>query len=466
MKKTNQRTESDSLGKIQIPKDSYFGSNTMRALKNFQISDELAPSVFRESLGLVKLAAAKSNHKLKIIDSKQFKAIKKATEEFIEGQFNEDFILDTFQAGAGTSYNMNANEIIANRANEILKGKKGEYAFVHPNNHVNYGQSTNDTIPTATKIATLLSTPELLSEIASLEESFEAIAIKHQDTLKVARTHLQDAVPISLGQSFDSYREALKKSREQIEAQSQTLQVLGVGGTAVGTGINTDPKYKQLVIKNLTEITGIYFESGSNLTEMANNFTDFMNFSGALRSLATNLLNISLDLKLMNTGPKTGFLEITLPPVQPGSSIMPGKINPSIPECLEMICMQVLGNDKVIELAAQRSNFELNVFCPLIMKNLLESINILTNGLKMFSKLAIKGLKVNTKEIQEQYENSLVTATALAPHIGYKETADIVKSSLKYGHSIKEEVEKRKLLSTKKLEKIFSVQNQTQPNKI
>ncbi len=460
------RTETDSLGKISIPIDAYYGSNTARALNNFQISSLKAPSVFREALGLVKLAALESNHSLKIITAKEYKAAKKATEEFIEGKFNDDFTLDAFQAGAGTSYNMNANEIIANRANEILKGEKGQYAVVHPNNHVNYGQSTNDVIPTATKIATLFLTPALLHEIAELEKSLNNIAKKHNKTIKVGRTHLQDAVPISLGQEFEAYSQALKRSREFIADQSQELQILGIGGTAVGTGINSHPKYKDLTVKNLSKLSGIKFSSGKNLTEMANNYAPFMNFSAALRSLATNLLNISSDLKLMNTGPKTGFSEITLPPVQPGSSIMPGKINPSIPECLEMICFDVLGADRSIELAAQRSNFELNTYCPLIMHKLSHSIQVLTNGLSMFREFAIEGLIINEKHIKHSYENSLATATALAPHIGYKATADVVKNALKNGHSIKEEVLKQKLLPLKKLEKILSPENTTKANSV
>ncbi|MBI4231993.1 aspartate ammonia-lyase, partial [Candidatus Peregrinibacteria bacterium] len=277
------RTEEDSLGRIKVPKEAYYGTTTARALRNFQISGQTAPNVFREGLGLVKLAAAKTNCTLKELDEKPAKAIMKAAEEFIEGKFNSDFKLDVLQAGAGTSYNMNANEIIANRANELLKAPKGSYAYVHPNNHVNMAQSTNDVMPTATRIAILLSLPELLKSIGLTESSLEKIAKKYAKLIKVGRTHNQDAVPITLGQEFDSYAEALRKSREFIEERSIDLQTLGIGGTAVGTGINAHPKYQSLMIKILSLLTGVEFKAGKNLTELANNMNAFMNFSSSLK---------------------------------------------------------------------------------------------------------------------------------------------------------------------------------------
>ncbi|MDA1060510.1 MAG: aspartate ammonia-lyase [bacterium] len=448
-----KRTEKDSMGQVQLDANAYYGAFTQRAKNNFQISGQRAPTVFKEALGLVKLAAAQSNGSLKLLNSKQKTAIERACQEFIAGKFDNEFTLDIFQAGAGTSYNMNSNEIIANRANEILKGKKGEYKFVHPNNHVNMGQSTNDVIPTVTRIASLLLLPDLLREIKELEEELGRKAKEGKKITKVGRTHLQDAVPITFGQSFDAYKEALRKSREFIENQSQNLQILGIGGTATGTGINAHPRYKSLMIKNLSKLTGIKFKSAKNLTETSNNMNALMNFSASLRSLAVNLLNFCGDLKLLSMGPKAGISEIILPAVQPGSSIMPGKINPSIPECTEMICLQVLGNDRVIELAAQKSQFELNVFCPIIMPNLLQSILILTNGLKTLRERCIKDLKIDKERTQYLFENSLATATALVPEIGYSLTAEIVKSALKNNHTIKEEVLKRKLFTEKQLSK-------------
>lgn len=458
------RSEKDSLGTVNVPLTAYFGSATQRALDNFHISELKAPNTFKRALGIIKLAAAQTHEHLGLLKKNQAKAIKQACQEFIDGKFDEDFTLDAFQAGAGTSYNMNANEIIANRANELLGGKKGEYKYVHPNNDVNMGQSTNDVIPTVTRLATLLLIPDLLKALAEAEKEFAKIAATHKSTVKVGRTHLMDAVPISLGQEFDSYKEALQKSKKFIETQSKELLVLGIGGTAVGTGINAHPKYKDLIVKNLKKLTGLAFTSGKNLTEVANNMNDFLNFSASLRSLTSNLLNISGDLKLMNMGPKAGISEITLPEVQAGSSIMPGKVNPSIIECLEMICMQTLGNDKVIEIAAQKSQFELNVYCPIIMKNLLESISLLTNGLKTLTSLALRNLSINTKQIRKLFEHSVCTATALNPHLGYDLTAEIVKSALKKEISIKEEVISRKLLNEKQIDEILDKSHTIHPS--
>jgi aspartate ammonia-lyase len=455
IKKNNKRTEKDLLGSVEIPKNAYYGTTTQRAINNFQISGLTSPKVFHESLGIVKLAAAKSNIHLNLINKKDGEAIIKACEEFIEGRFENEFILDIFQAGAGTSYNMNANEIIANRANEILKAPKGSYKFIHPNNHVNMGQSTNDVIPTATKIAILFSLPKLLKAIAELESELNKKSKKYAKINKVGRTHLQDGVPISMGQVFDSYKEAIKKSREFIELTSENLQILGIGATAVGTGITSHPKYKDLTIKNLTELTGIEFKSAKNLTESINNFNDFLNFSSGLKGLSTNLLNISETLKIMASGPKAGLNEITIPAVQPGSSIMPGKINPSIIEALEMICLQICGNDKTIEMSAQKSQFELNIFCPVIMHNILYSMEILANGINMFTNLCLKNLQVNTKKIKDEIENSLCTATALTPHIGYEKTAKVVADALKNHSTIRKEVLKKNILTEKKLNEII-----------
>ncbi|MBD3360763.1 aspartate ammonia-lyase, partial [Candidatus Peregrinibacteria bacterium] len=287
-----------------------------------------------------------------------------------------------------------------------------------------------------------------------------------KNTIKVGRTHLQDAVPITFGQEFYAYKEALKNSKKFLKQQSEKLKILGIGGTALGTGINTDPGYTKLMIKNLSEITKIQFKPAKNLTETTHNMNVFMNFSSALRSLATNLLNISNDLKILSMGPKAGINEISLPEVQPGSSIMPGKVNPSIPECMEMICLHVLGNDKTIELSAQKSQLDMNVMCPVIMYNILQSTEILTNGIKTFTDLCIKDLKVNEKRTQQLFEKSLCTATALVPYIGYSLTADIVKSALKNNRTIREEILKRRLYTKEELNKILSPKSTTNPSKI
>jgi len=440
---------------------TYTGDFTKLGHKNFQISDITAPKVFQKALGIVKLAAAISNDQLKLLKSTHAKAIQKAALEFAELKYDSQFTLDVFQAGAGTSYNMNANEVIASRANEIAKTKE-----IHPNNHVNMAQSTNDVIPTTTRVAILLITPELTQEAKRLESELTKIARKHKKLVKTGRTHLQDAVPISFAQEIDSFVQAIKKSREFIEQEAKKLQIISIGGTAVGTGINTDPKYRTTVVKNLSKITKINFKSAKNLTEIANNMNAFLNYSAALRSLSINLHNLSNNLKLMNMGPKAGLSEINLPEVQPGSSIMPGKINPSICECMDMICFQVLGNDKVIEVACQKSHFELNTTCPIIMHNLVQSVQILTSGMKMLREKAIKGLTVNKKRIESLYEQSLVTATALSPYIGYKTTADVVKKALEKDITIKEEILKRGLLSEKELSAILSIKRTTRPAKI
>jgi len=436
------------------------GEFTQKALSNFQISGITSPRQFTKALGNVKLAAAKANNTLGLLNDDEFQAIKLASKEFISGEFDHLFSIDIFQAGAGTSYNMNSNEIIAERANEI-----NTQLSIHPNNHINIAQSTNDVIPTATKIAILDQLPQLYKALEALETTLKLLAEKHKNSLKIGRTHLQDAVPITFGQEFDAYLKAIEKSHKLIINNAEELHELGIGGTAVGTGINTDPEYKKLVVDNLSEITGLSLKSGENLTEMANNFSGFQNLSSALKSLCTNLVNISFDLKIMNTGPKAGLREITLPEVQPGSSIMPGKVNPSIPECLDMILFQVCGNHTTIELAAQRSNFELNVFCPIIMYNLLQSIEILANGINMFNEKALKNMQINTETAEEELEKSLAHATALSPYIGYKETAEIVKDALKNNTTIKSEVLSKNLLTEEELKEILSVERTTGPSK-
>lgn len=439
------REEKDTLGTMKVPRDSYFGAFTQRAINNFKISGITAPVVFQKALGIVKLAALKANTEIGLLTDKQSHAIQKACEEFIDGKFTKEFCLDIFQAGAGTSYNMNANEIIANRANELLGGKKGKYEYIHPNNHVNMAQSTNDVIPVAVRIAVLLMLPDFLKEIENLEKDLEKKAKTYKNSAKVGRTHLQDAVPITFGQEFDSYKEAIRKSRLFILRQSEDLKILGIGGTAVGTGINADPKYKNLAIKYLSNLTGIKFTSTKNLTETIHNMNSFMNFSAAIRSLAVDILNFSNDMKLLSMGPRAGISEISLPELQPGSSIMPGKNNPAVPESMEMVCYHILGNDKTIELAAQRSQLELNAMCPVIMYNLLQSIQLLTKGINTFTELCIKNIKVNEERAKMLIDRSLITATSLCPRIGYQKTAEIVKAALKNDTTIAEELKKRGL---------------------
>lgn len=439
------RVEKDALGKTNVPIDAYFGAFTSRAKENFQISGQVAPKIFVQALGLVKLCAAETNLELNLIDKKYKKALLQACNEFMEGKFPSQLPIDIFQAGAGTSYNMNANEIIANRANELLKAPKGSYKYLHPNNHINLGQSTNDVIPTALRLATLLSLPGLHAQIKGLTKAIEDLAKKHAQTIKVGRTHLQDAVLISVKQELDSYKEALINSQKQILHMAEELTILGIGGTAVGTGVCAHKNYHKLMIQKLSAKTKISFKSAKNFTETTNNMNVFMNFSAALRSLATNLLNFCSDLSLLSMGPKAGIAEITLPEVQPGSSIMPGKVNPSIPEMVQMVAIQVLGNDQAIAIACQRSNLQLNVFCPLIMSNLLNSMKFLENGIKTLTQKCVKGIKINKEHITELLTNSLAKATELATKFGYDLTAEIVKSALKNNRTLQEELKIRKI---------------------
>ncbi len=428
MAKQTFRTEKDSIGQIQIPSNAYYGAFTTRALNNFQISDLKIPKIFRKSLGLVKLAAAESNLSLGELDKRSGKAIIQAATEFSEGKFDTDFRLDVIQAGAGTPYNMNANEIISNRANTLLKGKLGTNNPVHPNNHTNRGQSSNDVIPSTTKIATLLSIPKLEEETKKLAKSLAKKSTKYKSLKKAGRTHLQDAVPISYGQIFDSHAKAIERSLKNVIKASEDLRELSLGGTAVGTGITANPKFRATIITNLNRITGLKLKSCPNLTEGATNFAPFADFSNALTSLASNLYRLAMDLKILGSGPHTGLAELKLPAVQPGSSIMPGKVNPSIPEAVEMAFYQISGNNETIRLASSNGQLELNTNCPIIMYNLLQSLEILTNTAEIFRIRCIEGLEVNKKRVKELYDGSLIEATALAEKLGYDKVAEMVKN--------------------------------------
>jgi fumarate hydratase class II len=421
------RLEKDSTGKIRVPKKAYFGAFTTRALQNFQISELLAPVLFAQALGLIKHAAAKTNGDLKEIPKKYAKAIQKAADEFVDGKFEDEFVLDVFQAGAGTPYNMNANEILANRANEILGGKIGAYDPIHPNNHVNLGQSSNDVIPTATRIAVLFALDILLEEMEEFEKSLNEKAKEFSKIKKVGRTHLQDAVPMTLGQEFKAFAEYVAVGKRRISATKDELRTLGIGGTALGTGINSHPKFATKIVQELSSLCDIKFKQAKNKFATTSSHTIFLQTAGALKSLALDLNKIANDLKLLGSGPRTGFGEITLPEVQPGSSIMPGKVNPSIPECITMICAQVVGNEHTVEFSCNEGHLQLNTMCPIIMYNILWSIQILTNGLTMFREKCIDGINTNEDRIKELFDGSLCKATSLVKEHGYDKVAEMVK---------------------------------------
>ncbi len=452
MKKT--RTEKDALGSVEVPANSYGGSFTTRALANFQISTWQAPESFKLALALIKMAAAEVNAELGHLPKKHAKAIVQAAEEFMEGRFDEDFDLDVYQAGAGTPYNMSINEILANRANEILGGKKGDYKPIHPNDHVNMAQSSNDVIPTAVRLATLLDLPELMQANERLIKSFEKKSKQFSKVLKTGRTHLQDAVPITLGQEFEAYASSLTHALGRLELAAIELGALGIGATATGSGINTHPSFSEKMRKNLSKRFGLSFV-GMNPFENNHSMAVFLSVSSALRGLSTELLRICNDLRLMASTP---FSEVQLPEVEPGSSIMPGKVNPSVLECMSMICIQVMGLDHAIALSAQQGQLELNWHTPLIMMDIMHQIEILTNGMTMLDEHCVSGLGAHKAHMQEVLENSCAMATALAPQLGYHAVAELVTEARA------KSVPFVKLLSKEQREKL-DLEGMTRPNR-
>lgn len=458
------RKEKDSIGEIKVPQEAYYGSFTTRALQNFQISGIKAPTEFKKALGIIKKAAAITNKELKELDADLTKAITTAADEFINGKFDDQFQLDVFQAGAGTPFNMNANEIIANRANELLGKTKGVYSPITPNNHVNMAQSSNDVTPTAIRIASLFKLKDLLPAVAGLAKSLDRVAQKSKNTLKIGRTHLQDAVPIRASQEFEAYASAIKRCHDYIKKSFQYLEEVGIGGTALGTGITTHPKFRQTMVKNLNKLTGLKLKATRFPMELTHGMNAFVIASNSLRVLANDLIRIANDLKLLVSGPYGGLAEITMPDVEPGSSIMPGKINPSIPECVTMVGCQVIGNDQVISLAAQMGQLELNVMTPVIMFNLLWSMELLVNTCHMFRKFCVDGIKFNTEQCEKLLTQSLCLATGLSPYLGYKVTAELVKEALKKDKSLKDVVNQKKFMSPAELNDILSAEKLTLPS--
>ncbi|MBI2657974.1 aspartate ammonia-lyase [Candidatus Woesearchaeota archaeon] len=450
------------MGPIEVPADSYYGAFTQRAKINFQISGIKAHQEFLVALAIIKKAAALANMELKQLDEKLGNAIVNAADEVTEGKFDPYFVLDVYQAGAGTPFNMNCNEIIANRATEILGGKLGQY-IVNPNNHVNMAQSTNDVIPTATRIAILILLKELIGEARKFEWSLRKKAEEFKPILKVGRTHWEDAVPVTLGQEFEAYAVSAAKDIERMIKFAEELKELGIGGTAIGTGITTHPKFHETIVRKLNELTKLELKTSKNLIELTQNYNCFVSFSSSLKMLAIDLFRFANNLSIMNSGPKAGISEILLPDVEPGSSIMPGKINPSIPECVIMVSFDVMGKDKTVELAAQYSILELNVMCPVIAYNILQSMKILISTLKMFRELCIDGIQADEERCRELLDKSTAIATALNPYIGYQVVSKIVKEALKNNNSIKETILKYGLIEEKDLNRILSPEEMTQP---
>ena len=458
------RIEKDYMGEMRVPKDAYYGVQTARAIENFPISGQSSQPVFTTSIVQIKKAAAMVNVELGCLDSKIGNMIILACDRILNGEFQDQFVVDVYQAGAGTSHHMNVNEVIANIAIEMLGGVKGDYSVVHPNDYVNYGQSTNDVYPTAMRIAALQSSKKLIKNLYALTETFNQKAKSFDSTVKAGRTHLQDAVPIRVGQEFSGYAASLLKTTRGIEKSSESLKELGIGGSAVGTGINTHPEYAGKIVEKLRKMTNLDVRESKNRFEAMQSNAPFVEFSGALRTLSVELIRIANDLRLMNSGPNTGLAEIDLPAVQPGSSIMPGKVNPVIPEMMNMVCFSVFGNDVSIALAAQAGQFELNVMMPVIQYKLLDSILIITNAIKVFNEKCICGIILNVAKCHDYAIRSLGIVTVLNPIIGYSKAAEVVKESMQTGKSIKEIIKQQNIISEEQLNKVLSPIYMTEPH--
>jgi aspartate ammonia-lyase len=456
------RIEKDSLGDVEVPDDALYGAFTTRAFNNFRISGIKANPDLISSYAIIKKAAALANMQLDMLDKEIGKAIVLAADEVIEGKHEIEFIIDAFQAGAGTSSHMNTNEVIANIANIKLGGKAGKYDRVHPNNHVNMAQSSNDVTPTAARLSVLLTLPALVTELEGLSAGFRSKAIEYDDVIKVGRTHLEDAVPIRFGQVFEGYAASIEKCVDNLKNAGNGMLELGIGGTAVGTGINTHPDFKDTIISQLRDLTGFGFYKGNSIM-LAWSMLPFVAVSNALRMLALDLNKISNDLRLLNSGPKAGISEVVLPEVQPGSSIMPGKINPSIAEAMNMVCFQVIGNDHAVSLAAGAGQFELNVMTPLIAFDILWSVGLMTNTVSMFREKCVSGMTVSEARCTELLDKSQCLATVLNPYIGYDNVSRLVKTALRENKSLKQVIIEQDVIPEKYLTEILDARKMTEP---
>ena len=453
------RIERDSMGEMQVPAHAYWGASTHRAVLNFPISDLRFARQFIRALGQIKQAAAQVNESLGTVDPQIAEAIVQAAQEVIDGKLNSHFVLDIFQTGSATSTNMNANEVIANRASELLGGSRK----VHPNDHVNFGQSSNDVIPTAIHLSALISIEhDLIPALQGLQRALEQKAEEFMPVVKTGRTHLQDATPIRLGQEFQGYAGQIERGIARILHAQNELSEVALGGTAVGTGVNTHPEFAGLVCRRLSEIDGITVRETSNHFQAQSTLDNIVEASGALNTLAVSLMKIANDIRWLGSGPRAGIGEIDLPPVQPGSSIMPGKVNPVIAESVTMVCAQVMGNHTTITIAGQSGNFEINVMMPVSAYNLLQSIGLLASVTRNFTEQCIKGIKATTKG-PEMVERGLAISTALAPIIGYDEAASISKEAYKTGKTVREVAREKTNLSEQELDRILDPASMTKP---
>ena len=460
------RIETDSMGPVRVPEKAYWGAETQRAVENFPISNLHFPRRFLRALGMLKKASAAANVELGLLPRELGVAISLAAQEVVEGKLDDQFVLDIFQTGSGTSTNMNANEVIGNRANEILGGKIGDKRPVHPNDHVNLGQSSNDIIPSSIHIAALEGIQrDLLPALSSLQTVLEEKAREFDRVVKIGRTHLQDATPMRLGQEFSGYASMVRHGIRRLENSREHLAELAVGGTAVGTGINTHPKFAGLVVGKISEMTGLTFREAENHFEAQGAKDALVEASSALKTLAVGLMKIANDIRWLGSGPRCGIGEILLPEVQPGSSIMPGKVNPVIPEALCQVAAQVIGNDAAIAIGAMSGNFELNVMMPVIAHNLLQGISLLTNASLVFAQKCVQGIRADEARCREMIEKSLAMATALSPHIGHDAAAQIAREAHESGKTIREVALDKKVLPREKLEKILDPWRMTEPGR-
>ena len=458
------RIEFDSIGKIKVPGDKYWGASTERSRKYFNIGDFLVRPIVIHSIAIIKKAAAIVNAKNKDLDPKLSRYVIKAAEEVIKGKHNDHFPLKVWQTGSGTQTNMNVNEVIANRAIEMMGGRMGTKKPVHPNDHVNKSQSTNDVFPTAMHISIAIKTKEkLLPSLKLLEKELAKKAREFKSIVKVGRTHLQDATPLTLGQEFSGYQSQLKKCIIRIENALKEIHNLAQGGTAVGTGLNTRKNFDKKVIKEISKITKLPFKPAANKFAALAAHDEIVNFSGTLNTTAVCLMKVANDIRFLGSGPRAGYGELILPSNEPGSSIMPGKVNPTQSEAVTMVCVKVIGNHNGITMAGSHGHFELNVFKPLIIHNILQSINIMSDSAKTFALYCIKGIKADKKRIKYLLDNSLMLVTALAPKIGYDRAAAIAKKAHKNGTTLKHEVIKAGLINEKEYERIMSPMRMTKP---
>ncbi len=453
------RKEYDSLGGKEVPAEAYYGVQSLRAAENFRITGTIVHSEIIKSIVEIKKAAAITNKEVGVLEEKVANAIVKACDEILEGKLLDNFIVDAIQGGAGTSLNMNANEVIANRAIEILGGIKGDYLVVHPNDHVNCGQSTNDVFPSAGKIAMIRLLEKVMVELDGLYEALMENANKFEKIIKMGRTEMQDAVPISFSQVFGAWASAIKRDKKRFLKGVEAMSELNMGGTAVGTGINADPEYIKNIVPNISKVTGLELTQAEDLVDATQNLDEFVYVSGIIKSLAVTLSKISNDLRLMSSGPRTGFGEVNLAPKQNGSSIMPGKVNPVIPEMMSQICFNIIGNDSTVAYAAEAGQLELNAFEPIIFRCMFESLDTLCNGINIFTKDCIKNLTINTEKCKYNLDRCIGIVTALCPHIGYTNAARLAKKALKENRNIRDIVIQENIMPIDQLDEILDPKN-------